>query len=191
MAYKKLGMRLFIGVLVPPALRSSIADVQRAVAEVAAVKLVEPENLHFALKFLGEVPEEAVAKLKEILERVCSRFAAFELHIAGLSAFPSIKYVRVVWLGAKEGAKELSALNKAIETEITAAGFRREPKPFTPHLTIGRVKAVRDKAALRRVFEERANIDIGTMRVTAATLFESRLTRTGPVYRELYSAQLR
>lgn len=186
-----MAMRAFIAVPIPEAIRAKIAGIQQTLAATGAkINFVEPRNLHFCLKFLGEIPDNAVPKLKELIEKVAGQNSAFDLRIAGAGAFPSTKYVRVFWLGVAEGKEQLIGLAVALEAECQAAGFRPEERPFTPHLTVGRVKFVHEKEKLRAAIEGLAGADIGMMRVDAIKLFKSTLTPAGPVYEELHSARL-
>lgn len=185
-------MRAFIAVPVPGPLQEKIAAVQTKLASAdAKITFVEPKVLHFCLKFLGEVPDSDIQKLKDILERVANQTRAFDLRVAGVGAFPSKDYVRAIWLGCREGSQELTGLAADLETRCQQAGFRPEARPFTPHLTLGRVKFVRDKEALARSLEGLATVDIGVMRVDSIKLIKSTLAPTGPIYEELHSAALR
>lgn len=184
-------MRAFIAVKVPQELKNRIEKVQERLDMLDIdIKLVEPENLHYNLKFLGELNEEDVNKAKAVMDRIAPQYRAFELHITGLGAFPQTTYARVVWLGAREGAQQLTALTEAIELALVDMGFRREEKAFMPHLTMARISGGQHKTELVNLLKDESNVDIGTMRVHEVTLFKSELTPNGPIYTPIHTVKL-
>lgn len=184
-------MRAFIAVRVPQELESRIEKVQERLDMLdIEVKLVEPENLHYNLKFLGELNEEDVNKVKTVMDSIAPQYKAFELHITGLGAFPQATYARVVWLGAKEGANQLTALTEAMELALADTGFSREERPFTPHLTLARISGGQHKMELINVLKDESDIDIGIMHVNEVILFKSELTPNGPIYTPIHAVKL-
>lgn len=126
-------MRCFVAVDLNPKLTQKIEWLQKELAGLDT-KLIEPENLHFTLKFLGEVDEGIVNKVKSVLQSLAANQETFNVNIAGIGAFPSEKFIRVVWIGGPELANLQSATNQALSDL-----FEKE-KP-TPHLTIARVRS--------------------------------------------------
>lgn len=184
-------MRAFIAIAVPPDIRGRIAKVQEGLDMLDIdVKLVEPENLHYNIKFLGEVTEADIAKVTAVLDQTVPQYDSFNLRIAGLGAFPQATYARVAWLGAKEGAQQLTALAEAIELALADAGFRREEKQFTPHLTLARISSGQHKTELITLLTEQADVDIGIIHVNEVILFKSELTPNGPVYTPMHRVKL-
>ncbi len=163
-----------------------IGDIQ---AEIEAtgnrVKMVEPENLHLTLKFLGEVDESLIPELAGVLGEI--EFEEFDAELRGLGAFPGISRPRVIWVGFGEGRDLLADLMRRVEAAVSRLGFRRERRPPSPHLTICRVKYLSDPAALKRVIEGLSEIEVGSMRVSSFKLKRSILTPRGPVYEDLRS----
>ncbi|MFH0830113.1 MAG: RNA 2',3'-cyclic phosphodiesterase [Candidatus Aenigmatarchaeota archaeon] len=184
-------MRAFIAVLVSEGLKTRIEKVQESIDLLDIdVKLVEPENLHYNLKFLGELNEDDVNRVKTVLDRVVPQYRAFDLHVTGLGAFPQLTYAKVVWLGAKEGANQLSAIAESVELALSDAGFGAEERPFTPHLTLARINGGQQKTELIALLKDKSDVDIGTVRVHEVVLFKSELTPNGPVYTPMYRVKL-
>jgi len=155
----------------------------------AKLKLVEPQNLHYTLKFLGEIPEHKVQEITEILKTLESN--TFKIHICELGCFPSINRINVIWLGAAEGSDKLIELAKWVEGKLTEMGFPRERKKFTPHLTIARVKYAHNKQQLQKKILQLSDIDVGEFTVSAVRLKKSTLTPKGPIYDTLYEVLLK
>ena len=120
------------------AVESYLADLQRTISGVA---WTPPENLHQTLKFLGDV---IPARLESLAARVVGIAAAqppFDLTVAGVGAFPSVRRPRVLWIGA--AAPAVGPLAGAVDGACAAEGFAPETRPFHLHLTLGRVRHVR------------------------------------------------
>jgi 2'-5' RNA ligase len=185
-------MRAFIAIAFPEELRGRVRKFQERVEMTDAdITFVGPSELHYNIKFLGEINEAQANAVKAVLGEVAGQFTAFKLHAAGFGAFPSNQYARVVWIGAKEGSQHLKAIAELLDLKLSELGFKKEERPFEPHLTIGRVKSARNKPELQIALRELQNEDIGSFDVTAITLFESKLSPQGPVYGPLFTANLK
>jgi len=185
-------MRAFIAVELAEDLKRKAEKLQERIDMLDIdVTLVRPENMHYILKFLGEINEEDVEKVKQVMDKVGERFGPFELHATGLGAFPSNQYVRVIWVGAKEGSQHLRALAEQLELELSGLGFRKETKQYTPHLTLGRVKSARNKPELLILLRELENAELGSFRVEEIKLFKSVLSPKGPIYTVIHTAKLK
>ncbi len=184
-------MRLFIAVLVPEELKERIAEAQEKIRRAGVdAKLVEPENLHFTFKFLGEVGEEKIQEIESTIEKGCANFRPFEISVAGLDAFPSRNYARAVWVGVRDGYEQIRSLMEAIDEKLSQIGFTAE-KEHVPHITLVRVHSSRNIAELLSLFENLEETEIGRMRVNEVKLMKSTLCRSGPVYEEVYSVKLK
>lgn len=181
-------MRVFIGINISEDLKPKIFQLQNKFSNFD-IKFVEPENLHFNLKFFREIEEDQLEKIKKILEEVSKQFEPFEIKITGLGAFPSKNYIRVIWLGVKDGYQIFTSLAETIENYLEAIGFERE-KRFIPHLTLGRVRSGRNKNELLILMRELENIEIGSMKIQKIKLFQSKLGPTGPIYEEVFEISL-
>lgn len=176
-------MRLFIAINVAPSLRDSLAAIQGKFKSPAApVKWVKPENLHFTLKFLGEVPEARLPGLREAFRGSLTGVRSFTFSLAGLGTFPQKGRPRVVWVGVREGTEELEKLRDRIDETLLPLGFPREERPFRPHLTLGRVKSVGRIDALLQSLRGADVDEVGRMRVQCVELMQSQLHPTGALY---------
>ncbi|MGQ4892343.1 MAG: RNA 2',3'-cyclic phosphodiesterase [Candidatus Njordarchaeia archaeon] len=154
----------------------------------ALIKLVEPENIHATLKFLGEVDPKDIEAIYQKVDESCENFKSFNMTLQGLGAFPNPKYPRVVWIGVSDGAKEAEILANRISRNLESLGFKPEKRPFTPHITIARVK--RGNASLKGIIEKHRDHQFGSFRVTEVRVKKSKLTPQGPIYTTLYSRKL-
>ncbi len=174
-------MRCFVAVDVPDSVKPDITELQGKLPE-KGVKPVEKENLHYTLKFLGEIGAGAEAEAGAKLEKIAGKFRPFTVKIKDMGAFPSLTYIRVVWLGG-EG---LYDLQKAVEDGLGEM-FGRE-RNITPHLTLARVNFQNKEIA--SIIRENQNIEIGSFEVTEFKLKKSTLTRNGPIYEDARAFKL-
>ncbi len=133
-------MRAFVAVFPQLEVREALARAARELPLEGDVRWVRHENVHITLKFLGEVTEEDLARVAEVLGSVGGRHGPFEVVASGFGAFPSARRARILWAGIGEGADRLGALARDVERSLEPLGFGREDRPYTPHLTLGRAR---------------------------------------------------
>ncbi len=183
-------MRVFIAVDVESReALERLVELQRLLVGCGAdLKLVEPQNLHFTLKFLGEVDAEIVDRLKQILSGV--EFQPIKILYQGLGAFPSLSHPNVIWVGSdKEGGSRLSRLASIVEARTVHLRLG-DTKPFKPHLSIARVKSGRRRDELIKIINSNSNTIFGEDLLTKLKLKKSDLTPRGPIYTDLYTKPL-
>ena len=170
-------MRCFVAVDIDNDIKAKIASLQNQLG-IPGIKLIEPQTLHFTLKFLGEIDEDSVSKVKESLGSLRD-YETFEIDLRGVGAFPNADYSRVVWIGAE---KLLNLQNHV--NELLSSLFPKD-RDVKPHLTIARVKFLKDKKKIQEFLTKNSNIEIGSMTVKEVFLKKSVLTPNGPVYENL------
>ncbi|MBI3854322.1 MAG: RNA 2',3'-cyclic phosphodiesterase [Planctomycetes bacterium] len=179
-------MRCFVALALPTSVRKLLVQVQEALRRADAdVKWVEEENLHLSLKFLGDVDDEALAKLKGLLSVEALRWPRMALTYEGIGTFPERGTPRVIWAGCSGDLEKVAALAGAIERSAEQVGVPRETHPFVAHLTIGRVKSDRSVKRLMAAIENQRRVPIGKDEVREFVLYRSTLTNKGPVYEAL------
>ncbi len=169
-------------------MRQDLAALQTEFKSAGAdVAWVKPENLHLTLKFLGEIGENQVASLKEALSAVLQSCAPFDIHLEGIGAFPKTTFPRVIWVGVNQGEKQLSELAKRIEQACGPfiLSLSKDERPFSPHLTIGRIRSKEHLAPLIKQFQVAEFRAAASAPVTSVVLFQSILSSTGPLYTSL------
>ena len=178
-------MRLFFGIPIKDSLRDGIVAVQERLRPVAGkVKWVVASNFHLTLRFLGEVAEGDVDRVAEAGEGCWLGCATERLRLGGVGAFPNPRRPRVIWVGTREGEELVRRLHEALNDRLEAKlDMERERRRFSPHLTIGRVKEPPKGDDLARTIRELADEGFGSFPIGSFALYESTLTRSGPVYR--------
>jgi 2'-5' RNA ligase len=183
-------MRLFVAVDIDDDTRAAIGrliDRLRAAMEgarsAARISWIESERLHLTLQFIGEVSDAAGEAIVTRL-RPPVALPPFEMRLGDIGTFPPAGRPRVVWLGIERGGEGLVRLHAEVARRLADVAFRRESRPFSPHLTLGRVKdggSRFDGDRLRKTEAERA----GGCTIDHVTLYQSRLSPRGPTYTPL------
>jgi RNA 2',3'-cyclic 3'-phosphodiesterase len=187
-------IRAFIAIELPAAVHQKLNDVERQLqvraGETArrAVRWVPGNNIHLTLKFLGDVATDQLPVIARRLEEEAANHSGFELIIGGLGTFPNPRRPRVIWVGC-EGSPGLSELQKAVDLSMQPLGYPGEERPFSPHLTLGRVgdQARGDEVAqLVRGLGEIKIGELARVQVEQFHLFKSELRPGGAVYTSLH-----
>lgn len=187
-------MRAFISVDVEDSqILQGIQNIQAKLAQ-PGIRLVNSSIIHLTLKFLGDIPPEKGQQITTILTEIATDFPAFEISFTGFGVFPNLRRPRVIWIGVQEeGNKDhLKGLAAAVDRGLQAIGFPAEKRPFSSHLTIGRVKVAKPPLykQLRDLSEEWANESAGKMVVDEIRLKSSTLAPKGPIYETVATATL-
>jgi 2'-5' RNA ligase len=117
------------------------------------ISWVKPESIHLTLKFLGEIDDAKAGEISAGLKKASEGIGPFTLELEGVGCFPNTRNPRVLWAGIKESAPLLK-LQKSVEERLSAIGFEAEDRPFTPHLTLCRIKSAQDGRVLGRLVSE-------------------------------------
>ena len=176
-------VRAFIAVEPSAEIRNEISVAGQNLRGAGRLSFVSPNLMHITLKFLGEVPESQIQKIAASLDDISA--APYTLHASGISTFG--RPPRVIKAEVHDGGATAS-LAADVESRMAKLGFKREEKPFSPHITIARVKeyspALQPKIA---AIKER---DFGTCEIAAVLLKKSVLTPSGPIYTTIHRVEL-
>ncbi len=179
-------MRTFIAIEMTSEIKAGMKELQDKLrASGADVAWTRPDGVHLTLKFLGEVDAATVDSLGAALEDAVKGFAPLTLYVRGTGVFPTPKSPRVVWLGLEGGLDALAALYEKVEAVCERLGFRREGRPFKPHVTLGRVKSLRGRESLMKALAGFEKVELGTIEADVVSVMKSELRPSGAVYTEM------
>ena len=160
---------------------SKLAAAQKLLRETGAdLKLVDPQNIHVTMRFLGDISPGMVDKIHEAMKNI--KFTPFTIQLRGLGVFPSLNYPRVVWAGMTDGVEQLKSIFTQLEPQIRALGFAADAYGFSPHLTIARVRSGVNKQRLTELVAKKADYEFGTINANCLRLKRSQLSPKGPTY---------
>jgi len=184
-------LRAFIAVELDSTLKQTIAGVQESLklelhglAPGVRLQWVRVDSIHLTLKFLGDIEQSRVGNILHVLEEVGRDYEPFSIDVKGFGVFPNLRAPRVLWMGLADQADVLIRLAGSIDAALAPLGFHIEPKPYSPHLTLARVKeqariianALTDSGVMRDVTSR------GILPVQAMALMKSELMPSGSVY---------
>jgi 2'-5' RNA ligase len=147
------------------------------------LKPVEVENIHLTLKFLGNVSTPRLADVKSSLKQLT--FPSFSAEIKGAGAFPNLNHMNVIWVGVDEGWSQVEQIYEQVEKLLSSLGFSRENRPFSPHITIARVRSGRKRDEIANFLQHLSDESFGTITVDKVRLKQSVLSSSGPKYSTL------
>jgi 2'-5' RNA ligase len=156
----------------------------------APVRWVSPENIHLTLKFLGDVSLSNIDVLKEVLQTEAANHPSMVICVGGVGAFPKVRNPRVIWVGV-EAPPELETLQRGIDIQTARIGYAPDQRPFSPHLTLGRVSRNASPQEIRKIGDVLKECKVGFLgvtRVNAVHIFRSDLQPGGAIYSRLFTA---
>lgn len=179
-------IRAFIAIELSQDIQFHLREVQQQLSEmgIRCVRWVSTKNIHLTLQFLGETPPAKLDKLTLHMKPVVAAQEVFSFHVQGLGAFPNNHRPRVIWIGLQAPAG-LATLHNVLENTVQSVGIAVEDRPFSPHLTLGRVKREATPSEIQNLSLALDELKVGTLgsiTVNTVTLFRSDLHPDGPVY---------
>lgn len=180
-----MGIRSFVAVdCVGVEMLPRFCEVQgRLKATGARLKLVEPENIHLTVKFLGDIEDSQVDEVSRVIEGIS--FEPFTLMVEGVGVFPNLRRPVTVWAGITEGVGELAEVFANVNDGLANLGFEKDRRRFQPHLTLARVRGGENRDRLVEELVNCEGYEFGVVRVERIALKKSVLTRSGPIYSTL------
>ena len=179
-------IRSFIAIELPLLIKSSIEEIQHKLkSSTADVRWVRPEGIHLTLKFLGNIEEERISEISDLVTQCASDISSFPLTVRTLGAFPNEKNPKVIWVSADDDSCSLSKLHQALENRLSHIGFKVEKRAFSPHLTLGRLKSPKGKRELITTLADHKQSECGTFEAQEVCLFKSELKPSGALYTKL------
>lgn len=177
--------RLFAAIKIHPdkAFLQSFRELRKALL-LEQIKWVEEHNIHVTLKFFGETDERKIPEIARVIQNRANLVRPFQITLAGLGIFGSTYAPRVVWTGI-EPYDMLVALMNNLHSDLASVGFEPDRQNQVPHLTLGRIKSLRDRISFQRTVDRFRTIRSETETIDTIKLYESILRREGPEYREV------
>lgn len=198
-------LRTFIAIDVPPAVLDTITCIQNRFKSLGVhASWVKPGNIHLTLKFLGDTDPDRIPGIQNKLTETLAPFAPFRMSMDSAGVFPDTKNPRILWVGLKDEEGTLETLQSAIEKALESVGFPREQRPFSPHLTLARIKSplgiqspkgIKSPKGKKKLKDEldavnQEGISSHPFDVGEIKLYESQLTPKGSIYTVLANFKL-
>lgn len=187
-----MNYRSFIAIEVPQKVQTAIFKMTsnlQQVYPIPIVRWVPEENIHLTLKFLGDIPAQKLERLAQSFAVETEQMPSFTLEFSETGVFPNLRKPRIMWIGLKKHP-ELENLYKVIESTSLVNGFPAEERPFSPHITLGRISDRFPLSELQKLCRDFCTLEAGTIDpivINSIKVFKSDLKPNGPVYTLIHS----
>ena len=188
-------VRSFIAIELPDELKLGLTqlEAQLKMSKQPWVKWVDPYSIHLTLKFLGSIAVDRISEITGVMEEAIQGILPFHLEVKDLGVFPNVRRVQVVWVGIRGEVDKLSQLQQHLESNLARLGFAPESRPFTPHLTLARLRnraSLDERQSFGQLIATTRFEAAYTIMVDAISLMRSQLTREGAIYSRISSVRL-
>ncbi len=185
-------LRLFIACKVSEELKNWWSKVYKELSKLKGIKLVEPNNLHITIKFIGTIKPDKLDNIIKIVEEAASYIDPFKVETEELIFLPKEEHkpkrVFAIEIPPKKGANKLKKLARKVEELMygDTSSFA-----YLPHITLGRIKDNPTEELLIKIssilakYWQNFKLDINNL-----LLFKSTLTKEGPIYEILHDSKL-
>ena len=177
-------MRCFIAIDINKEIRARIRHLQQELGQKISfkkgeIKWVDCSLVHLTLKFLGEVKDQNIYELCQIVKGLAAEHGSFEINVQKLGTFGSVP--RVLWIGIDKN-EALLTFQKELDRRLSEAGWPGDRKEYSAHLTVCRIKNTNAGRELKTLIKDYSNFDLGPLQVNSICIYKSKLTSDGPEY---------
>ena len=189
-------IRSFIAIELPDELKLALGQLEARLQsdQQPWVKWVNPQSIHLTLKFLGNIAINRTNEITRAMDEAAQEIPPFHLEVKELGIFPNLKRMQVAWVGISGEINKLSRIQQRIESNLAPLGFTAESRPFTPHLTLARLRdqvSPDERQRFGQLVADTKFEAVYTFRVDSISLMKSQLTREGAIYNRLSSVGLK
>jgi len=176
-------MRLFVAIDLPAEVVANLEDLVARLRATARINWSRPSNLHLTTKFIGEWPQSRLAEMKAALGELTGR-QPIPIQVRGLGFFPNSRAPRVFWAGV-HAPPDLADLARDTDRALERLGAPSERRPYSPHLTLARIKEPVPLNALQQAIASLEPVELGAFTADRFFLYQSNLEPSGAVYTRL------
>ncbi|MFH1665241.1 MAG: RNA 2',3'-cyclic phosphodiesterase [Candidatus Omnitrophota bacterium] len=155
----------------------------------AEIKWLSADTVHLTLKFLGDIPEEKAPVITARLRETVRGCRPFTIEFSGIGVFPGWDRPKVLWIGVGKGAREVVDLASRVDGAMALEGFEQDERPFSPHITMGRIKGPKNKKKLEGLLKS-IHVEPASSFISRIIVFKSVLTEKGAIHTPLDTVDL-
>jgi RNA 2',3'-cyclic 3'-phosphodiesterase len=184
-SYVMENLRLFAAIKIDPQEQfENTYEFLKQALDFNIIKWVDLKNIHLTLKFIGDTNPDEVPNIMSALASACEEIKQFELKISNTGVFGSNYNPKVIWFGI-EANDMLQKLAQQVSSKLETVGILGDRQNFVPHLTIGRIREIKDKKYFQQLMGRFHEVELQNQLITGFDLYESILRREGPLYNVL------
>lgn len=183
-------IRAFIGLEISSGIRRELVSIQKNLHKLQGdIAWVKCDNLHLSIRFLGNITPEQIKDIEKISAKVARELKIFPLSLGALGVFPNIYSPKVIWAGISSGYNQVTKLHTLIDKELTSINFKTADRHFHPHITLARIKSIKNKSKLSD-FIDTIKLRSRCVDIKKLTLYKSKLDPKGAIYTKIQEAKL-
>ena len=189
-------VRTFLAIDLPNEVKDHLLKLQNSLKQAKAdVRWVKKDLMHLTMRFLGDVAPDMIPRIGEAANIATNGLETFELKTSNLGVFPNLRRPKVIWVGLAGKVDILNLLKERLDNNLLQIGFQKEDRPFSPHLTLGRIKSGKNIYKLSQMIIEQDKLFINqkiiSFKVKELLVYKSVLSPSGPSYTILSRHSLR
>jgi 2'-5' RNA ligase len=182
--------RTFVAIKIHPGEKMvEILDYFKHILSKEKIKWVDPQVMHITIAFLGDTDERIIPSVSDIIKQTALNHPSFELFFRSVGIFRNLHDPRVIWIGT-ETNQVLQGIKTELDNELSKFGFEKETREFRPHLTLGRIKYLKNRSALDDAIQLYKDQDVQKEQISELIYYESILKPEGPEYHSIINASL-
>jgi 2'-5' RNA ligase len=189
----KDNIRSFIAIDLPENIKEELYRLSLDIkSKIDGLRPTQPQNIHLTLKFLGNIPESSIDKIKDALDKTTKDCSKFSIILDKIGIFPNYKFPRVLWVAPEQGIDKIKQVKKKLDNQLILLGISKDQKTFKAHITIARIKYGKKIKTNFQAILENIKLDIkSAINIESLHLYKSVLTSNGPIYTKLHSSKLK
>lgn len=181
-------IRGFIALEISSELQEELKKIQKKLKQISGEILWIPkENLHLSVRFLGNISKEQIEPIKQINERIAKKLKSFPISLGVLGVFPYISDPKVLWAGIASGYNQITQINTLLSKELNSMKLKVEDKHFHPHITLARIKSIKNKSVLAELIDT-IKLNIASEEISKLVLYKSELNPEQVTYTKISEA---
>ncbi|MFH1061297.1 MAG: RNA 2',3'-cyclic phosphodiesterase [Candidatus Omnitrophota bacterium] len=183
-------IRAFIALEISSELQEELKEIQKQLMQLPGeIAWIRPENLHISIRFLGDITQEQVNIIVQINEKIAKKLKSFPISLSVLGVFPYISDPHILWAGIGSGYSQVTQINTLVSNELSSMKLKYEDKHFHPHITLARIKSIKNKSELAEMIDK-IKLRIASEEISKLILYKSETTPKGAIYTKISEVQL-
>ena len=174
--------RLFLAVKIKDEMVSSVLDSMKSKLGLEKITWVNPALLHLTLKFFGDTEEKMIPDICNCIKKALENQTAINITTGNIRLFGSSYQPKVIWFGVKDEGK-LAVIVKKLNEQLLSINIKPTSENFVPHITAARIRQLKDKKYFQSIIDQHQQDFFHQETIEQVILYESKLERTGPVYK--------
>jgi RNA 2',3'-cyclic 3'-phosphodiesterase len=186
----KKGTRAFIALEISPELREVLKKTQKSLKHIPGeISWIPTDNLHLSVRFLGNISSDQIKTIESINQKIVKKIKNFPISLGVLGVFPYISDPQIIWAGISSGYNQVTQIHTLLCKELSSVKLNTEDTHFHPHITLARIKSIKNKSELAELIDK-LPLPVISTEISKLVLYKSELNPQGAIYTKLSEVEL-